>query len=208
MTGARFFRTVQDAPWYAHFLQPVLDGLPAQPPGAAVLDVGTGAGKLLELGQTLPHLRWQGADTEAAMLAEARKRPSLRQTPLHHLTPHAPLPFPDAQFDAVTFCSVLFLLPDPTPLLAEAWRILRPNGRLIALTPSGSKGTPGIMRTIGWHAPNWSFFLWRQMTARNGRRWAQQETLANFARQHGAAYEKQSVFHDLATVEWVQRAKT
>ncbi|MBK7916588.1 MAG: hypothetical protein IPJ94_10050 [Chloroflexi bacterium] len=46
------------------------------------------------------------------------------------------------------------------------------------------------------------------MTAGSGRRWAQQETLATFARQHGALYEKQSVFHDLATVEWVQRAKT
>lgn len=174
MNGARFFRRVQDAPWYAHFLQPVLAALPAQP-GAAVLDVGTGAGKLMELGQALPHLHWTGADTDAAMLAEARQRPLLHQTPLHQLTPGDPLPFPDAQFDAVTFCSVLFLLPDPTPLLAEAWRMLRPNGRLIALTPSGGAGTPDIMGTIGWHPSNWTFFLWRQMTAGNGRRWAQQK---------------------------------
>jgi len=108
----------------------------------------------------------------------------------------------------LTFCSVLFLLPDPARLLAESWRILQPNGRLIALTPSGSAGTPGIMGTIGWHSSNWTFFLWRQMTAGNGRRWAQQATLTDFARQHGAAYERQSVFHDLATVEWVQRANT
>ena len=140
------------------------------------------------------------------MLAEARKRPSLRQTPLHHLTPHAPLPFPDAQFDAVTFCSVLFVLPDPTPLLAEAWRILRPNGRLIALTPTGSKGTPAIMRTIGWHAPNWSCFLWRQMTAGSGRRWSQQATLATFARQQCAVCEKQAVCHDLSRWEVLQEA--
>ncbi|MBK7916589.1 MAG: hypothetical protein IPJ94_10055 [Chloroflexi bacterium] len=65
------------------------------------------------------------------MLAEARKRPSLRQTPLHHLTPHAPLPFPDAQFDAVTFCSVLFCCPTQPPCWQKrgAFAAKRPSHR-------------------------------------------------------------------------------
>lgn len=206
MNSARFFRYVQDAPWYAHFLQPALDPLRPFPPGAAILDVGTGAGKLLEMGQALPHLRWAGADVDANMLAQARKRPSLHQVPLHHLPADGRLPFPDAAFDALTFCSVLFLLPDPAPLLAEAWRVLRPNGRLIALTPTGSsQPAPALMRHIGRRPRNWSFFLWRRATAANGRRWAQQARLAAFARQQHAAYTARAVFHGLAAVECVAR---
>ncbi|MCA9936127.1 MAG: class I SAM-dependent methyltransferase [Ardenticatenaceae bacterium] len=211
MNFAHFFRYVQDAPWYAHFLMPVLEALRPLPPNAHVLDVGTGAGKLIELGQAAyPGLRWTGADVDEVMLAEARQRLSLHRVPLHHLQEDGRLPFEDGAFDVVTFCSVLFLLPDPEPLLQEARRVLRPEGRLITLTPTGNgRLTFTVLRQIGWHPHNWTFFLWRTMTAGNGRAWAQKNTLPTFAQQTRAAYSQQHGFQGLAVIEvidWVAKS--
>ena len=91
---ARFFRYVQDAPWYSHFLNPVLQSLQNLPENAKVLDVGTGAGKLLERGLSQTSLRWEGADIDPAMLAEARQRPSLRDMPLHSEPARGVAPIP------------------------------------------------------------------------------------------------------------------
>ena len=204
MNMAQFFHYVQDAPWYFHFLQPVLQTLQPLQSNAKVLDVGTGAGKLLEFGKSQTGFLWEGADTDNEMLVEARKRSSLGNTPLHSLSPDK-LPFENASFDAVTFCSVLFLIPNPLPLLEETARILRPNGRLVALTPTGEGNiTPKVMGQIGIHPRNWTFFLWRQMTSGNGRAWAQKGILTEFARQKNAAYNKEIVFNGLAAVEWIQ----
>jgi SAM-dependent methyltransferase len=43
------------------------------------------------------------------------------------------LPYPDGCFDAVVFTLVLCTVADPGPALAEARRVLKPDGRLIAL---------------------------------------------------------------------------
>jgi ubiquinone/menaquinone biosynthesis C-methylase UbiE len=205
MNIARFFRYVQDAPWYLHFLYPVLQILQPLQENAKVLDVGTGAGKLLELGQSQTNFLWTGTDTDNVMLEEARQRPSLRDVPLHSLVPNN-LPFDNASFDAVTFCSVLFLIPNPSPLLEEAVRILSPNGWLVALTPTGEGHiTPQIMRQIGWHPQNWTFFLWRQMTAGSGRVWTEKGILSKFARQTNTIYNKQIVFNGLAVVELITK---
>ena len=204
MNMAQFFHYVQDAPWYFHFLKPVLQILESLPENANVLDVGTGAGKLLELGKSQTSFQWEGADTDNEMLVQARRRPSLLDVPLHSLSPDK-LPFENASFDAVTFCSVLFLIPNLLPLLEETVRILRPNGRLVALTPTGEGHiTPEVISQIGVHPRNWTFFLWRQMTSGNGRAWAQKGTLAEFAHQKNATYNKQIVFNGLAAVEWIQ----
>ena len=207
MNFARFFRRVQDAPWYAHFLNPVFDKLAALPVRAKVLDVGTGAGKLIEMGQKKLDLNWVGADTDEAMLTQARKRPSLRDVPLELLTADAPLPFPDQSFDAITFCSVLFLLPDPQPLLNETMRILRPGGLLIVLTPTGEGNiSPALLRRIGLSPANSTFFLWRSRTADSGQSWLRKETLKTFALEHEAEYQREFVFNDLALVELISRA--
>lgn len=201
---AQFFYYVQNAPWYFHFLKPVLQTLESMPDHAKVLDVGTGVGKLLEFGKSQTSFHWEGADTDREMLSEARRRPSLQDVPLHLLSPDS-LPFEDASFDAVTFCSVLFLIPHPLPLLEETARILRPNGRLVAHTPTGEGNiSPEVIRQIGIHPQNWTFFLWRQMTSANGRAWTQKGILADFARQRNAIYNKKIVFNGLAAVEWIQ----
>ena len=72
MKYAKFFRYVQDSPWYKHFLDPIIEELSWLPDGAKILDIGTGPGKLLELGKVQSDLQWTGVDTDASMLAEAQ----------------------------------------------------------------------------------------------------------------------------------------
>jgi ubiquinone/menaquinone biosynthesis C-methylase UbiE len=200
--NARFFSNVQDAPWYTHFLNPVLGNLANLDPHATILDVGTGAGRLIELGQMRTHHHWIGADTSADMLAEARRRPHLQHTPLHNLSTDGKLPLDNESVDAVVYCSVLFLLPNPERLLDEAWRVLRAGGRVVVLTPSGEGKLPtSILRNIGIHPNNWTFLLWRNMTAGQGRAWSQRHVLQSFAKQHHATYQRERVFYGLAYME-------
>jgi ubiquinone/menaquinone biosynthesis C-methylase UbiE len=43
------------------------------------------------------------------------------------------LPFPDEQFDTVVSTLTLCSIPDEHQAIAEAWRVLRPGGRLLLL---------------------------------------------------------------------------
>jgi ubiquinone/menaquinone biosynthesis C-methylase UbiE len=48
----------------------------------------------------------------------------------------SPLPFPDARFDHVVMLAVLEHLPNPEPVLREAYRVIGPGGSLIMTWPS------------------------------------------------------------------------
>jgi len=49
---------------------------------------------------------------------------------------HSPLPFPDGRFDHVVMLAVLEHLPNPEPVLREAYRVIGPGGSLIMTWPS------------------------------------------------------------------------
>jgi SAM-dependent methyltransferase len=100
------------------------------PPGDA-LEIGIGTGIVAAaLIAEAPHLRrYIGIDISADMLARAQQRlpgAVVRASALQ-------LPFADARFDAVVAVHVLHLLPDLRAGLAEAARVLRPGGRMVAL---------------------------------------------------------------------------
>ena len=111
-------------------------GAIASEPTEALLDAGTGTGRMLELlGGRIS--RGVGVDVSPEMLAIARDR--LERAGLHHcqvrLADAYRLPFPNAGamqgFDAVLFHQVLHYLDDPQAAVIEAARVLKPGGRLI-----------------------------------------------------------------------------
>ena len=96
------------------------------PDSGRVLDVGCGKGQSSLRG-------WIGVDADSRALHHARERGL--QVVVADVESH--LPFPDASFDAVVFFDVLEHLANPLFPLAEAARILEPNGRLLVTLPNG-----------------------------------------------------------------------
>ncbi len=99
-----------------------------------LLDIGTGTGQLLEL--VAPRVgSGIGVDASRAMLALARAR--LARPGLTHcavrLGDMYRLPFPDGVHDVVVLQMVLHHAEDPAGAIAEAARVLRPGGLLLAI---------------------------------------------------------------------------
>jgi ubiquinone/menaquinone biosynthesis C-methylase UbiE len=117
-----------DDVWGSRFRQAArfLCGRLSLPPGASVLDVGTGTGVVLgALAQAGARLR--GCDRSAGMIRVARERvPAGRFVSADA----AMLPFRDASFDAVTAGFVVSHLEDHQAGLGEMRRVLKPGGRL------------------------------------------------------------------------------
>lgn len=132
--GHRLFAAVYDrlnAPFEREVLGPRRAGLLAGLSGD-VLDVGAGTGA------NLPHLpataRVVATEPDPAMRRRLVAKAARRLTPVGVDAAAAEaLPYPDASFDAVVFTLVLCTVSDPARALAEARRVLRPDGRLVVL---------------------------------------------------------------------------
>ncbi len=100
----------------------------------AVLDIGTGTGRMLEL--VAPQaIRALGIDQSPPMLSVARDRldrAGLRNVQLRQGDMFA-LPVERNAFDLVILHQVLHYLDDPSRALREAARTLRPGGRLLVV---------------------------------------------------------------------------
>jgi arsenite methyltransferase len=103
-------------------------------PGETVVDLGSGAGfdALLAAAMVGPDGRVIGIDMTAAMVAKARRNAALlglhnvefRQGLLEKLS------LPDSRADVVISNGVINLCPDKATVLAEAFRVLKPGGRM------------------------------------------------------------------------------
>lgn len=102
--------------------------------GGRILDIGTGTGRILELlGKTAEE--GVGVDMSREMLAVARARLQradlsnclVRQADMYQL------PYPAGMFDVVTLHQVLHYAERPEAAIAEAARVLAPNGRLVVV---------------------------------------------------------------------------
>lgn len=97
-------------------------------PGASVLDVGCGLGASVSLMRERHGLDARGVDLSAALIAQGLARwPGL---PLQ-VAGAAALPFADGTMDGVLMECVLSVTGDVGHVLGEAWRVLRPQGRLV-----------------------------------------------------------------------------
>jgi SAM-dependent methyltransferase len=113
-------------------VEAVIADLVGAAPLHAVLDLGTGTGRMLEL--LAPHAtRAVGVDQSPQMLAVARARlekAGLRNVQLRQGDIYA-LPVERDFYDLVIVHQVLHYLDDPARAVREAARALRPSGRLL-----------------------------------------------------------------------------
>ena len=101
---------------------------------ADLVDMGTGTGRVLEV--LAPHVRHGvGIDLSREMLAVARA--NLERAGCRHCMVRqgdiTQLPLADGSADAVTIHQVLHYAVDPAAVVAEAARVLRPGGLLVAV---------------------------------------------------------------------------
>jgi len=125
------------APFYDKLFEPFNTGLRraalrAWPPeaGQSALDIGCGTGALLA-DLAAAGCRVSGVDLSEAMLEQARKK--LGADAELHCTSATELPFADASFDLVTSTLMLheLRLDVREGIAREAWRVLRPEGRVL-----------------------------------------------------------------------------
>ena len=134
--------------------QAIADILP--PRIEKLVDIGTGTGGLLELlAERTGHAL--GLDASREMLALARARLAERGIAGHCAVRQADmyrLPLPDGSQDVATLQMVLHYAEDPASALAEAARVLRPDGMLLVvdLAPHDSDAV------MARHAHRWPGF--------------------------------------------------
>lgn len=104
---------------------------------AQVLEVGCGPGGYwAELAELVPR-SWHiiVSDFSPGMVAQAQQRLGALDRPFTVVQADVQdLPFPDGSFDAVIANFMLYHVPDRPHALAEIHRVLRPGGRLFAMT--------------------------------------------------------------------------
>jgi SAM-dependent methyltransferase len=118
------------------------------PERGRILDLGCGINADLESYRTPDREVW-GADFQA--------HPELRSADWFRLLGKGGrVPFPDGHFDLVVAVMVLEHVADPRAFLAEVARVLKPGGRFIGHTISGTHYVTFIRRLIGLlpHAVN------------------------------------------------------
>lgn len=97
-------------------------------PFGHLLDIGVGNGKHLPL---YKKHKITGIDTSLNMIKMAKKQ-GIKDIELLHMSGEA-LAFKDNTFDYVVLCHVIAVVNDADALLAEAYRVLKPNGQLFIL---------------------------------------------------------------------------
>lgn len=141
-----FYRElVEPTPGYVGYSEPTLKhtliGAAAQLPVGRVVDLGCGPNPVVLF--ELAKAGWQaaGVDLSADFCRNAREQAAALGLPVRIECASADsTPFADGEFDALILSETLEHVPDELeePTLAEAFRILRPGGRLLFSVPNAA----------------------------------------------------------------------
>lgn len=102
------------------------------PRGGLVAEVGCGVGaELMLLADLHPEVRFMGLDLSASQIDAARSQLTGRPIPLLQAS-GAQLPFADGSLDGIFTCWLLEHVPDPSAVVAECRRVLKPGAPFYA----------------------------------------------------------------------------
>ena len=135
-------------------------------PGDNVLDVGTGTGEIpLRICHAVSRL--EAVDASREMIAIARDNAKLRGARNVTFSVHNSynLPFRDGTFDAVIVSNLLHIVEHPADVLAEARRVLKADGRLIAPTYVGRESVRA--RIFSWVLKRTGHPVYTRFTSRS-----------------------------------------
>lgn len=200
MKFSTYFTKLQEQPWYRQFLNPVINEIPS---GSNVLDIGTGSGKLLQLLFKEKQITGIGIDTDSSMLIEAKKKLVNTDILLYKVQAGQDYPFENESFDCITICSVLFNLKEKkilTELLSESLRVLKKNGKLIILTPTGKKGIINLTKHF-FSFKNKGIYIWYIATKNSAKRWTKEQYLKKYSYQEKISYKKSETLKGFGQIE-------
>lgn len=147
---------------YQKLIQTTVQWLDLQP-DQTVLDLGCGTGNVLELCLQTAGVQATGVDISRTMLQVARRKlnPALQDghLQLHEANIEQWLQqLPSGSVDRIVSVNVFYALDDRDTVWREAYRVLKPGGRMV-VTSSTKTGSWGIIREHLDHAP------WYQLLA-------------------------------------------
>lgn len=128
---AKVYDVVLNFPFYIENLNKTLNELPGNGEDKLYLDAGCGTGNLIKYAQHRGY-NFIGLDLSNGMLRRAKEKgiKDLFKIDITHL------PFRENYVDGITSVNVLYQLKEPKEFLKEAKRVLKPNGKLVILTPA------------------------------------------------------------------------
>ena len=135
-------------------------------PDDVVLDIGTGTGEIpLRICHAVS--RAEAVDASREMIAIARDNAKLRGARNVTFSVHNSynLPFRDGTFDAVILSNLLHIVEHPADVLAEARRVLKAAGRLIAPTYVGRESVRA--RIFSWVLKRTGHPVYTRFTSRS-----------------------------------------
>ncbi len=132
----------------------VADLLKVGLPEGEILDLGTGTARIpIELCRQSPSARVVAVDMAAHMLHVARRNVAeagLSERIRLEQVDGKRLPYPDGRFAVVISNSIMHHIPEPSDVLAEAWRVTAPGGLLFfrdLLRPDDEATLAGLIET-------------------------------------------------------------
>jgi ubiquinone/menaquinone biosynthesis C-methylase UbiE len=130
-----FFDAMACSPWFYNLQEELWHWNGFSNP-VNLLDVGCGTGRLL-IRKSASAQKAVGIDLSAGMVQAAEELAGPRNKNVQFLQGDAEsMPFQDREFDTVMCTCVLFLMPDPSKMAREIYRVLRPGGHLALLNPA------------------------------------------------------------------------